>query len=575
MSAEIERLADCLRDGTLVAFVGAGASRSYRNAMSGETSPGLPSARDIVNQLSTGRTNINPDMTFPEACFMLKEHEGRITLERVLQEAIDRPAIRPLPAHVILANMPCAAYVTTNFDRLMEEALLNAKKQPSLIVEDYDVSRLRPSFVPVVKLHGCVTRPHTIVAAEDEYVPFSDKLPLIEALLKTLLANKSVLFLGYGLEDVDLTLLYEQMKRLLGDRMPRSYAVVADTSSYRRELWRKRGVTVIEEDLTEFLRSLLRASIERAAPAVYNSRDDWVNNSFFASLHRIRTLPSETQAIDAFLAHLMSELQSPGLLLEDILDQAARAVSIVLDQKPNFEAFRTASEQTVSTLQTQSRSKEEGEEIIREIIEKRSFLSAKIKGLWKIAVERGDNILTYSQSVRVIELLQGVPRGIQDTCHVYIAECRPKSPVAFQDALAICDGLKETGYQLTLLPDACMGNLIARRQVNKVLIGTHAVYFADDEPRCFVNTSGTSLLVDTTFRYEVPLYVIAESSKFMKLPEGVLAPNISYEQEEQVFDDVMPRISDLKATGQNVAGINIGYDLCEIRENLRLVTERN
>ncbi|MDZ4177944.1 MAG: SIR2 family protein, partial [Coriobacteriia bacterium] len=224
MSFDYSTLADHLHNGSLVAFVGAGASRSYQDATSGQRWFGLNGAGDFVGILSRKLSYIQASMAFPAACFLYKKKEGRGELERFLLEHYDRPQVPPSPAHVMLANTSFAAYMTTNFDRLLETALREAKKKPYSIIEDDDVPGFRPSDTPIIKLHGCVTRPKSLVAAEDEYLPLSEKSQLIDAMVRTLLANRAVLFLGFALQDADFKFVFDQTKRSLGDRMPRSYA---------------------------------------------------------------------------------------------------------------------------------------------------------------------------------------------------------------------------------------------------------------------------------------------------------------------------------------------------------------
>ena len=568
-----QQLSDSIQDGTLVAFLGAAVSMSYQSVSTGRDIPGLMSGKDIVEDLSNLRNYINADMTFLEACFLYKKNEGRVALERYLEKHIDRPAIRPLPAHVILANIPFSSYVTTNYDRLLETALIESRRNPFPIIEDEDVSRFLPSAIPVIKLHGCVTRPVTMLACEDEYTPLSERSPIIEALLKTQLANKTILFLGYSLEDSDFKLTYEMVLRTLGEHMPKSYAVVKYASSYQKELWSQRGIKVIEGDLTQYLRGLLRSSIESKYPNNHRLSEDWVNNIFFESLHKIRTSPSETQAINAFFDHLLKEVQSPAFDLSDILDRAKKAAITVLNQKVNFEAFKKAYESIIQRIQDTCTTNEEAEDVIRLLLDEREQQSSGLRRQWSEIVEKGNNLLTYSQSVRVAEILKGAPRGYQTACQIYIAECRPKSPVSFQDAFAITDNLSETGYRMTLIPDACIGHLLARHQIDKVLVGAHAIHLFNGVPKYFVNTCGTSQLVDSAVRYHIPVFVIAETSKFVEMPTEDMIPTPSFEEEEDVFEDISTSISEIKSRGVVISTLNIGYDLCEFYKGVFLMSE--
>lgn len=573
MVINYDQLVDQLRDASLVAFLGAGVSATYTDPRSGKTWNGLPMAAELVARLTRRRRYIDPTLSFPQACFLLKQKEGRGELEKFLLEEIDKPVIPPAPAHVLLANLPFSCFVTMNYDQLLERALLEAKRRPHAVIDDDDVSRLRPTSIPVVKLHGSVSRPNTMVAAEDEYDPLSERRPIVDAYFKTQLANKSVLFLGFGLGDLDFRLAFNEIHQALGPRMPRSYAIVKTSDDYQQKYWESKGVQVITADLMEFLRGLLRASAETNESAVYHPGEDWINNAFFESLHRIRTLPSETQVIDAFLEHLLEEMQSPSLVLEDVLGRATKAAAVVLTRRPNLQALKRVSSDIIEFIRRECGTKEDAESAVARIIDDRSAVARGFAEKGRTYVQRGDNFLIFSQSVRVIQLLAGAPRGVQDTCHLYIAECRPKSPVPFQDSLSLCESLIDTGYEITVIPDAAVGNLVDRRQVTKVLMGAHAVFRRGNRFLYFVNTCGSRLILSAAREAKIPLYVAAESLKVELLKPGE-DPPISFLEEEQLFGPVSTAISDLKASGMKLSGLNIGYDLCPFLKNVSLVTEK-
>ena len=81
---ELGYLVEHLRSGNLVAFLGAGASRPYSDPFSGKKWAGLPTASALVKQLALKRSYIDKSMTFDEACFLLKHHDGRSDLESFL-----------------------------------------------------------------------------------------------------------------------------------------------------------------------------------------------------------------------------------------------------------------------------------------------------------------------------------------------------------------------------------------------------------------------------------------------------------------------------------------------------------
>lgn len=569
----ISILTSQLRQGNLVAFLGAGISKTYKDELTGKIYRGLPTAKEIVGNLLDKKRYLNADMSFDQALFRIKLKEGRGEVERVLEEYIDVPTLAPLPAHYLLADMSFSAFMTTNYDQLLEKALEKNKKRFYTIVEDLDVSRWKNAQLPYIKLHGCITRPSSLIAAEDEYRPISDSKPLISSLMKTLLANKSVLFLGFSLNDSDFKEIFQELKISLGDNMPRSYAVVFDCDDYHTEYWKEEGITIIKSDLTLFLRGLFQMSLSENKEGVFHPNDDWMNNSFFESLHDIRTSPSETQAIDAFLNHLLQEIQSPAVSCKDIYIRATNAVDTILKSKPNFQALKKMWQIMSGKLQGLSEEQQDiAEEIISDQIDDRlknlKMLSRKGKDL----IEKGSSILVYSQSIQMLEMLKAVSKNIQDSCKLFVCECRPKSPSPFQDGMAICEYLKDTGYDILLIPDVSIGNLLSRNQIDLILMGAHSIYYRGDKFISYVNTCGTSMISIVAEYYSVPLYIVAESSKIVRLSNNE-EEKVSYEEEENIFG-AADIINSLHLEGiSNVTELNIGYDLCKVNRNTTLITD--
>ena len=101
----ISILANQLRNGNIIAFLGAGISRSYKDELTGKIYRGIPTAKEIVDDLANKKSYINTNMTFDQALFMIKVKEGRNEVERILEEFIDVPPLTPLPAHRLLVDM--------------------------------------------------------------------------------------------------------------------------------------------------------------------------------------------------------------------------------------------------------------------------------------------------------------------------------------------------------------------------------------------------------------------------------------------------------------------------------------
>lgn len=557
-------LSDKLKQGDVIAFLGSAVSKTYKDRRTNKTYFGIKMASEIVKDLSEKKMYIKPDMNFEQAFFSIKYKEERNEVERLLQGYIKTHNMNPLPAHSILADLDFSAYLTTNFDNLLEKAL-DKKKDYSVIINDKDVSRWQmKNKTPIIKLHGCISRPDTMIACEDEYRPLISREPVLASLIKVLLSNKVILFCGFSLSDVDFRVAYQELKDILGNYMPKSYAIVYDFTEYEKNYWEQQGVILIKSDLTEFLKKLRNVYIKNKN---YDN-SSWINNTFFDKLSQSKTSPTETQAINVFLEQLQQEIKNPQLSIKDIVTQAETAIHKIKNNKKMFQSMKKMWDDVQNMLESISEEDiEEAEQTIDNIIDQRKSNAELLSKKHRTIVKNNTNILVYSQSIRVMDLLKAVSKRIQQTCTIYICECRPKSANAFQDAIDICEYLKDTLYTKVIIPDATVGNVLSRKKVDMVLLGAHAVYYSNNEWVSFVNTCGTNMILGMAKLYSVQVYIIAESSKINMIDNNQIE-DIIYDEEENTFNNFIPEYRE----ENSLSILNTRYDLCEANSDIVLLT---
>jgi hypothetical protein len=134
--------------------------------------------------------------------------------------------------HTVLAQMPCKVYVTAQATSLLTEALREQGKDPvvdfcrwnpqvdsnewpvSPLVQDRDYV---PSIERPLVFHilGTLDHPDSIVIAEDEYFDFLAEVArdreLIPGAVREALADSTLLFLGFGLDDWDVRVLLRSL----------------------------------------------------------------------------------------------------------------------------------------------------------------------------------------------------------------------------------------------------------------------------------------------------------------------------------------------------------------------------
>lgn len=109
---------------------------------------------------------------------------------------IDDEIFEILPHHII----------TTNYDALLEKSKNLNSKLYTVVNQDSDLlSKSDERYI--LKMHGDLETPDTIVLKESDYIDYEQEHTLISTFVRSLLINHTFLFLGYSLNDYNLNLI--------------------------------------------------------------------------------------------------------------------------------------------------------------------------------------------------------------------------------------------------------------------------------------------------------------------------------------------------------------------------------
>jgi SIR2-like domain len=249
---------DILRQGCVV-FVGAGSTTEGRRH-DGETF--YQRIREIA-QVS------EESLSFPELMQYFCDQMDGGHHNRLIREALSRLetfCIRGSEDSYFasmftdsLAEIPYFnRFVTTNWDPFLERSLDVLVP----MVEDRDLAFWDDDKRQVLKIHGCITRPYSIVATQSDYDTCARRNPLIFNKMKDLMATKTFLFVGYSMRDPDFQKVWDSIDSALGRFANLAYAVDPNASADQVALWRKRGIEIFRCRDLEFARTL-RARLEK------------------------------------------------------------------------------------------------------------------------------------------------------------------------------------------------------------------------------------------------------------------------------------------------------------------------
>lgn len=148
--------------------------------------------------------------------------------------------------------------ITTNWDDYFER---ECSAIPIVTPDDFaffDINERK-----VFKIHGSINNYGSIIASRDDYEKCYKALSkgVIGSFLKTILATKVVLFIGYSFRDFDFVKIYEYLKKELRDVIPHSYIISLDPKV--PENLKKLKTTLIKTDGTHFIRVLKKHLLDQ------------------------------------------------------------------------------------------------------------------------------------------------------------------------------------------------------------------------------------------------------------------------------------------------------------------------
>ena len=267
-----------ISSGNVVAFIGAGFSRAanlplwgeliesvVRNPPKGAKRPS-PAEMKLILQLAQSSSSQNLDM----AAQMASDSLGASHFNDGLRARLKVPKVNPLMQKRLdmLLSIPFSGIVTTNYDNLLHGSSLDSDPQGFLhkaqrmlrgtpskfqLLEKIAFSSSSEQIsIPIIKLHGDAEHSNSIlVCTRQGYRRLLHKSPQYSAFLRTLLATKTILFLGFSFTDAYLSeLISEVMSMFTSDvgqlEKPLAYAIMADVDPVQQKYTRRHdGVEII------------------------------------------------------------------------------------------------------------------------------------------------------------------------------------------------------------------------------------------------------------------------------------------------------------------------------------------
>jgi hypothetical protein len=238
-----------------------------------------------------------------------------------------------------LAEIPYLnRFVTTNWDPFLERSLDVLVP----MVEDRDLAFWDDRKRQVLKIHGCITRPYSLVATQDDYEKCTRKNPLMFNKLKDLMATKTFLFAGYSMRDADFQRIWGGIIDSLGHFTKLAYGLDPNATPDRVSFWKEHGIELLKVTDVMFVRTLReRLEKEQLIPS-----EQFLE---FLKGQRRRVVSIHINLNQTSDGRLASAMYQDGLLhaLEDVLT----ATTLGTKKKEDFEVDLREAEKRLEQFQ--------------------------------------------------------------------------------------------------------------------------------------------------------------------------------------------------------------------------------
>ena len=303
----ISLVAEELDSQRLVIFVGAGCS----------ISAGLPSWKELIDDILR-KYSIKTKET--HLIRLATRLERELSPLKFREEISKRLRLKPETAthlHDELVSLDVNLFVTTNYDHLLDDAFKKYGHSPRIVYKDEDLPSIDPTQKTIVKLHGDIDSPSSLVITSTDYARYKTRHRGFVDWLRGTLSRYSILFLGTSFDDPRVVEVDDDVVNLF-DSFRRSPFIVLkapapsseNEDSYKIEL---SDFEAMKEDFHD--RGFLVISVQDYSEVQGIIKD-------------IRT-----EAIGRKLRRDPSDLETRYLLQSDRLGNLEKELTHLLDQK--------------------------------------------------------------------------------------------------------------------------------------------------------------------------------------------------------------------------------------------------
>ena len=251
----METLFQLVRKEDVAVWLGAGTSLNA----------GFPSAsklKDILieNLSKTEKEMIDVNLPLPKLAeeFYRLKNNNRNTLIKVLNRTFLNTNSDSKTCHQELSMIPhFKTIITTNYDTLIEDAF---SYKGQVVFLSKHIPYLENGKTHIFKVHGDLKDPDSIIITESDYNNFfklESEYNIYWTVVKERLSTKNILFLGYNIDDPNVSVIFDKISEELGENRKECFLVAPDLKQHKIDYLTRKGIHYINSTAEKVVKDLI------------------------------------------------------------------------------------------------------------------------------------------------------------------------------------------------------------------------------------------------------------------------------------------------------------------------------
>lgn len=232
----LDFISDRLWNGQASLFVGAGFSKNARPKNGEELPPNWNELGDLFFEKVRHRKPNCRDRAYANVLRIAEEVKcvyGKKGLTDLIKESINDSNLEPSDLHLQLLKYPWCDVFTTNYDTLLERAADQLYDQGyyayTTITEDAEMGLSSSPFL--VKLHGDLKKPESIIITEEDYRTYPTSHQAMIGYIRHAIMMKTLVLIGFSGNDPNFIQWLGWVKDALSNNQRKVYLLTVDSFS--------------------------------------------------------------------------------------------------------------------------------------------------------------------------------------------------------------------------------------------------------------------------------------------------------------------------------------------------------